>query len=71
MLDNQPAGVALNMLSKGGDWSEYVFGMFKLSAGSHKFKLKGVGVSPNRSTLLKPQFAIGISSLILLRLEDI
>jgi hypothetical protein len=71
MLDNQPAGAALNMLSKGGDWSEYVFGTFNLSSGSHKFKLKGQGASPNRSTLLKPQFAIGISSLILLRLEDI
>ncbi len=71
MLDGKPAGPVLDMNSKGGDWSEYVFGVFKLEKGKHAFKLKGKGASPNMRPSLPPKFAVGISSLMLLRLEDL
>ena len=70
-VDESPAGPELDMLSKGGDWREYVFGVFKLEQGKHQFKLQGKGASPGKSSLLAEKFTIGISSLILLRLEDL
>lgn len=71
LLDNVIAGPVLDMNSKEGDWDEYVFGMFKLDQGKHKFKLQGKGLSPNARPSVPKKFMIGISSLILLRLEDL
>ena len=70
-VDDQPAGPILDMVSNGGDWSEYNFGVFKLNQGLHKFKLQGKGASPNRRPSLPEKYSVGISSLILLRLEDL
>ncbi|MDP2338760.1 MAG: DUF2961 domain-containing protein [Bacteroidota bacterium] len=71
LVDDRPAGPILDLVSKGSDWTEYSFGVFKLEQGNHKFKLRGKGASPNRSPSLPEKFSIGISSLILLRLEDL
>ncbi len=71
LVDGKPAGPILDMLSKGGNWREYSFGLFKLEQGKHKFKLQGQGASPNRRPSLAQKFTIGISSLVLLRLEDL
>ena len=71
LIDEQIAGPELDTLSKGSDWREYCFGVFELNHGKHKFKLQGKGASPNRKTLLKEKYAVGISSIILLRLEDL
>lgn len=48
LVDDKPAGPILDMVSKGGDLTEYCFGDFKLDQGKHKFKLQGKGASPNR-----------------------
>ena len=71
LIDDQPAGPILDMASKGGDWTEYNFGYFNLKPGDHAFKLHGKGASENRHLALPEKFAVGISSLILLRLEDL
>ena len=70
LIDDQPAGPVLDMVSKGGDWSEYGFGYFNLNPGNHTFKLQGKGASENRKLSFPEKYAVGISSLILLRLED-
>ncbi len=70
-IDNISAGPELDMLSKEGSWKEYVFGVFKLEQGKHKFKLQGKGASPYMRPSLPQKFTIGVSSLILLRLEDL
>jgi len=71
LIDNHPAGPVLDMASKGGDWTEYNFGYFGMNPGKHKFRLQGKGLSPGRNLALPKKYAIGISSLILLRLEDL
>jgi len=71
LIDNQLAGPVLDMASKGDDWTEYNFGYFNLDHGKHQFKLEGKGVSSGRNLALPKKYAIGISSLILLRLEDL
>ncbi len=58
------------MGSKGSDWKEYVFDLHDLEAGAHTFKLAGKGASAKRRTTGPKLYAIGISSLILLRMED-
>ncbi len=69
-LDDEPLGPVLDMNSKGGDWREYVFDLHDLDAGTHTFKLSGRGASPNRRTIGPKLHAIGISTLILLRMQD-
>ena len=71
LIDDQTAGPVLDMASKGGDWTENNFGYFNLDHGKHQFKLQGKGIAPNRNLALPEKYAIGISSLILLRLEDL
>jgi hypothetical protein len=70
-VDDKPAGPILDMVSKGSDWREYNFGVFTLDEGKHHFKLQGKGASPNRRPSLPEKFSVGISSIILLRLEDL
>lgn len=70
-IDNQKAGPALDMSSKGEDWREYDFGYFELNQGKHTFLLEGKGASESRHLALPEKYAVGISSLILLRLEDL
>ncbi len=71
LIDNHPAGPILDMVSKGGNWSEYCFGVFKFDQGVHKFKLAGKGASEKRSLSLPEKYTIGISSLTLLRLDNL
>ena len=71
LIDDQLAGPILDMASKGDDWTEYNFGYFNLDHGKHWFKLQGKGISPGRNLALPKKYAVGISSLILLRLEDL
>ncbi len=70
-IDGNPAGPELDMVSKGGDWTEYVFGLFRLEKGSHTFSLEGRGDSPRMRPSLQKKYAVAISSLILLRIEDL
>ncbi len=70
-IDDQPVGPVLDMNSKGGDFREYNFGNFKLEPGKHSFKLIGKGNSPNKRPSLINKYQVGISTLILLRLEDL
>ncbi len=70
-IDNKPVGPELDMASKGDDWTEYVFGLLQLEKGKHSFTLKGKGDSPKMRHSLPKKYSIGISSLILLRIEDL
>ena len=71
MVDNQPAGPVLDMVSKGSDWKEYILGTYRFEKGRHTFKLQGKGASEFRRTLVPEKFAIGVSSLSLLRLDSL
>ena len=70
-VDDKPAGPALDMVSKGGDWTEYVFGLFVLEKGKHTLSFKGMGDSPKMRPSLMKKYEIGVSSIILLRIEDL
>jgi hypothetical protein len=59
------------MVSKSENWKPYNFGLFNLKQGKHELKLVGKGPSPMIRASLTKKFAIGISSLILLRIEDL
>ncbi|MEI6140407.1 MAG: glycoside hydrolase family 172 protein [Mariniphaga sp.] len=71
IIDHQPAGPVLDMMSKGGDWREFVFGVFKFEKGKHTFKLQGRGTSVNLRPDVPKKYAVGISSLSLLRIESL
>jgi hypothetical protein len=70
-IDNIAAGPVLDMISKGGNWREYVLGVFSLEKGSHTLKLQGKGASPDCRPDVNSKFTIGISSISLLRLESL
>jgi len=70
-VDNQAIGPVLDMVSKGGDWREFNFGVFRFEKGTHKFKLQGKGASLNSPPSVPQKYSVGISSLSLLRLEDL
>ncbi len=70
-IDGKIAGVELDMCSKGSDWKEYVFGLFDLTEGTHYLSFRCKGASPNHRSILPDKFSIGISSLILLNLDDL
>lgn len=70
-IDNIAAGPVLDMISKGGDWREYKLGVFSLEKGTHIFKLQGKGESLNQMPFIPVKYAFGISSISLLRLEDL
>ncbi|MBT3180263.1 MAG: DUF2961 domain-containing protein [Candidatus Marinimicrobia bacterium] len=70
-IDNISAGPELDMVSKSENWKPYNFGLFNLKQGKHELKLVGKGPSPMIRASLTKKFAIGISSLILLRIEDL
>lgn len=70
-VDNQQAGPVLDFYSKGGDWREFSIGTFLFEKGRHTFKLKGRGESDQARRGVAAKYAVGISSLSLLRLEDL
>ncbi len=71
LIDNQLAGPILDMVSVGGNFMEYNFGNFKLEPGQHTFKLKGKGDSSKKRPSLIDKYQVSISTLMLLRLEDL
>ncbi|RLD71700.1 MAG: hypothetical protein DRJ10_19200, partial [Bacteroidetes bacterium] len=71
LIDNHMAGPILDMVSEGGDFFEHNFGNFKLKTGEHSFKLKGKGNSTKKRPSLNNKYKISISTLILLRIEDL
>jgi hypothetical protein len=71
LIDDKPAGPVLDLVSKGGNFREYFFGNFKFEKGIHSFQLKGKGNSPYKRPSLINKFQVSISTLILLRLEDL
>ena len=70
-VDGKTAGPVLDMVSKGGDWNEYVFGLFHLEKGKHTLSFEGKGDSPRMRPSLPKKYEIGVSSIILLRIEDL
>lgn len=71
IIDNQPTGPVLDMMSKGGHWREFVFGVFKFEKGKHIFKLHGKGASLNSRPDVPKIYAVGISSFSLLPIESL
>lgn len=71
LIDEQPAGPVLDMVSKGGDWKEFNFGVFLFNPGRHSFKLQGKGGSPERRNGVTEKYAVGISSLILMPVDNL
>jgi D-arabinan exo alpha-(1,3)/(1,5)-arabinofuranosidase (non-reducing end) len=70
MLDGKPLGPVLDFNGKAYDWTEYLFDSHPLEEGKHTFQLTGKGASPKQRTFGPQLFEVGISSLILLRMED-
>jgi hypothetical protein len=59
------------MISKGGDWRAFNLGTFNLEQGTHSFKLIGKGSSINNRSSVPAKYAVGISSLSLLLLDNL
>ena len=70
LLDGQPVGPELDLCNRGEDWTWYSFDLHDLAAGKHTLAFAGRGVSPWQRTKAAGQFAFGMNSLVLLRLED-
>jgi len=69
-LDGDPVGPVLDLCNQGSDWTWYSFDLHDLAAGKHTLKFVGCGASPRQRTKAAGQFAFGVNSLVLLRLED-
>jgi gamma-glutamylcysteine synthetase len=69
-LDGRPAGPELDLCNQGEDWTWHTLDLHDLAAGKHRLKFAGRGASPKERTLAQAQFAFGLNSLVLLRLED-
>lgn len=70
MLDGKPVGPELDLCNRGEDWTWYSFDLHDLAAGKHTLAFAGRGASPWQRTKAAGQFAFGMNSLVLLRLED-
>ncbi len=70
LLDGQPVGPELDLCNQGEDWMWYSLDLHDLKAGKHTLAFAGRGPSPKKRTLAKAQFAFGLNSIVLLRLED-
>lgn len=69
-LDGKSAGPELDLCNRGEDWTWYSFDLHDLVAGRHTLKFAGRGASPWQRSKAAGQFAFGMNSLVLLRLED-
>lgn len=70
IFDGQPVGPELDLCNRGEDWTWYGFDFHDLQAGKHTLTFVGRGASPWQRSLASRQFAFGINSIVLLRLED-
>lgn len=70
LLDGKELGPELDLCNTGSDWNWYSFDLHDLEAGKHTLKFAGRGASPQKRAKAPPAYAIGINSIILLRLED-
>ena len=70
LLDGKELGPELDLCNTGSDWDWYSFDLHDLEAGEHTLKFAGRGASPRKRAKAPPAYAIGINSIILLRLED-
>jgi hypothetical protein len=69
-LDGNPIGPELDLCNQGEDWTWCSFDLHDLKSGKHTLKFAGRGASPKKRTLAEAQFAFGLNSIVLLRLED-
>jgi len=70
LLDGKPLGPVLDLCIDGADYLPVRLDLARLEAGKHTLRFEGRGASERHRTLAPPMYAIGINSLILLRLED-
>ena len=70
VMDGKPFGAPLDLCVDGLDILWVRLDTHDLDAGKHTLRFEGRGVSPKMRMLAKPMYAFGLSSLVLLRLED-
>ena len=70
ILDDEEIGPVLDLCNTGSDWNWYSFDLHDLDAGKHTLKFAGRGASPRKRSKIPASHALGINSIILLRLED-
>lgn len=70
ILDGKSVGPELDLCNQGEDWTWYRFDLHDLAAGKHTLLFAGRGASPKQRSKADAQFAFGLNSLVLLRLED-
>jgi len=69
-LDGKPLGSELDLFVSGNDPIWKSFDLHDLSEGTHTLRFEGKGASPDKRTMLPTVYHLGLSYLILLRLED-
>jgi len=70
LLDGKETGPVLDLNGEAYDWQEYVFDLHALEAGKHTLEFAGRGVSDKQRTFLPRLYEVGVSTLLLLRMED-
>ncbi len=70
LMDGKPFGGPIDFCIGGMDHLPVSLDRHELSAGKHTLRFEGRGASPKMRAGAKPLFGLGISHLILLRLED-
>ena len=69
-VDDRPVGPELDLGALEEEWNWFGFDLHDLGPGKHALKFVGRGASPQHRTKAPPRFSMGLSSLLLLRLED-
>lgn len=69
-LDGAPLGPELDLCISGHDPLMVRFDLRDLDAGRHELRFEGRGASPQQRSTVPPAHAIGLRSIILLRMED-
>ncbi len=70
LLDGQQAGPVLDLNGEAYDWQEYAFDLHRLKAGQHTLEFVGRGASDKQRSFGPKLYEVGVSTLLLLRMED-
>lgn len=70
LLNNEPLGPPIDLNYSGADPIWHNFDLHKLSPGKHTLSFVGKGKSPHQRSAAPTVYGIGVSNLILLRMED-
>lgn len=70
LLDDEEIGSEIDLCNTGSDYTWFGHDLHDLKPGKHTLKFAGRGASQNKRSKIPSAYALGINSIVLLRLED-